>query len=501
MGLEIVSQKSSNTYHPAANPINLTVNSSNNGSCNYRYICDIYVNNTRVFRDKLFPDPGTGYGFFQINRIVEDYITNVIPSPSTEPVQNAGIPTGIVSVYCKFGEEYDSTSDCSGNVSQTLNLATTNTFYVLNAGMDYEVFPSWSYTDYLIGTASSTTKKFLTNSQRDIEVTYNDSYYLDFILHTGLDSTFAWQIDIYFKDNTIDQVLLIQPLSATDKKRYRMACGPYDIIKLEGPVINQFHSKYVVKLVHTSNAGFTWDPISESFTFKLKDPKAFQTRIGFIGLLGGIENFTFYHRNKKSFDISRKQFNKVLQSNHSGSWNYAVGDRMGTVYGVDAQEKHAVNTYCDVKTSNWLYELWLSSNAWVYKRAEIQEFNVLKEVDDHIGPWIPANAKMYFYFKEGHGMKVGDSFVCLPDNLASNNDYNDIFTITEVADNRIWCSGMIYGVYNSTTSLHGRFYKVENWSRLPIMINDANVEQKERTSKPIEYSLNYSMSYNKTTLR
>ena len=59
MAITIINQKTSNAFYPAGNPINVTVNSNNSGNCNFRYICDFYINGTKVFTDKLFPDPTT----------------------------------------------------------------------------------------------------------------------------------------------------------------------------------------------------------------------------------------------------------------------------------------------------------------------------------------------------------------------------------------------------------------------------------------------------------
>jgi hypothetical protein len=47
----------------------------------------------------------------------------------------------------------------------------------------------------------------------------------------------------------------------------------------------------------------------------------------------------------------------------------------------------------------------------------------------------------------------------------------------------------------------GIVQKKENWSILPIVISDNTVEVKQRTARPIEYTLNYRTAYQKTTLR
>jgi hypothetical protein len=65
----------------------------------------------------------------------------------------------------------------------------------------------------------------------------------------------------------------------------------------------------------------------------------------------------------------------------------------------------------------------------------------------------------------------------------------------------VFCTGLYYNVYNLTEFAEGWLYKKEDWSRLPIVISDNTAEVKQKASKPIEYTLNYMMSYPKTTLR
>jgi hypothetical protein len=136
MATSIVKNFTSGRWYPSANPINATVTSNFNGKCNFRYICDVYVNGTRVYTSKLFPEPGTGYGFFQISRILQDYIeTYINKTPPTSIFSSAtetSAPTSALTVYCRFGEEYDSTTTCDGTIVQYNTQVTSNTFYVFS---------------------------------------------------------------------------------------------------------------------------------------------------------------------------------------------------------------------------------------------------------------------------------------------------------------------------------------------------------------------------------
>lgn len=489
MATSIVKNFTSGKWYPSANPLNCTVTSNFNGKCNFRYICDVYVNNTKVYTSKLFPDPSTGYGFFQIGRIVEDYIKTLNPtSPNAQLISSATTtaPTSALTVYCKFGEEYDSSTSCDGTIIQYTNQATSNTFYVYEGAIDYEYFPSYDYTDYLVGTASATTTEFLTNSPREIDVTYNDSYFLDFITTENLNTN--WTLLITTTDiNSAIQTYTYSSPSLSTKKRLRLSVGPYDINKYyDLPIISQFIKSYNVKLRYSGTQ------VAETFTFNVKPPKTFQTRIGFVGLLGGIEHFTFYHRNVKSFDVEKSTFEKTLQSNISNEWKYAVGDRGTSTYKVKARESHRVSSFCSKDVSKWLYEMWLSPQVWTYLRPELIEFKLFREDST-------PTSRMLFWLPEDHGIVAGDDIFCFPD--TTYEDYDNKFTVVSVDGHIVDC-GLTYDVYNVWQTACGWIQKVSNWQTLPVVISDGNtIEVKQRTSRPIEYQLSYKMAYYKNTLR
>ncbi len=497
MAVSIVSNLTSSKFYPANNHINMTVTSNNNGNCNFRYVCDIYINGVKITPPlKLFPDPSTGYGFFELSRVIQDYIDNAVPTGPysvTFPSIPATSPGPILTVYCKFGEEYDTSTDCSGAVLQYLNQVTSNTFYVINAAIDYENYPSWNFNDYLVGTILNTKTKFLTNSPRTVELTWNDSYFLDFLSLQTINSNYTYRVTTYDGEGNILSIFSQTCGSISQSKRYRIAVGPYDINKVFGmPFIDSQVYKYDINLRYGSTQ------VSETFTFKVKEPNKFETRLAFFGLLGSVEHMTFYHRNKKSFDIERKNFNKAIMSNTGGVWGYSVGARGTSTYKISATEQHDVSTYVNEDYSQWLYEMWLSPDVWTYKRPEMLEFRVFKDGN----PNVQLNTdKMLFYMEDGHGLVAGDQIMCFPDRdqpLAL--DYSNTFTILSVTGNVIDC-GLTLGVYNLVTSTCGWCYKVYNWSRLPIVISDNKVEVKDKTGKRIEYSLKYDASYSKTTLR
>jgi len=491
MAITIVSNFTSGKFYPSANPINTTVNSNNSGKCNFRYICDLYVNGTKVFTDKIFPDPNTGYGFFLLSRVLQDYITTVQLSNTFAAFNlaaSATAPTAALSVYCRFGEEYDSSLNCDGTVLQYTNLATSNTFYVYEAALDYEDFPSYTYTDYLMGTASATaSKSFLTNSPREVDVTYNDSYYLDFLTMATINSN--WKLVVTINGSLFTS---FTAPTLTNVKRYRLAVGPYNLNKLSGtPIINQELSSYEVYLAYNNIRQ------SEIFRFNVKDPKTFTTRLGFVGLLGGIENFTFYHRNSKSFSIERKTYEKTLGRNISNAWSYTVGDRGTTTYKISAAEQHRVSTFCSREMSEWLYEMWLSPDVWTYRRPELQEIRIYDEAGTYTGT---PDSRILFWVNDTTGLSVGDYLMVIPEYISGYVEFIGRFQIQSI-DGNIVDVGATYASYYPPRQLCAYIYKDTTFDMLPVVIAENNIEVKQKLTRPIEYSLNYQMAYSKNTIR
>lgn len=495
MAITIVSNFTSGKFYPSANPINVTVNSSNSGKCNFRYICDLYINGVKSYTDKIFPDPNTGYGFFQLSRVISDYIsTNPINGdlPISSLAASTSVPSAALSVYCKFGEEYIISANCEGPVLQYPNLSTSSVFYVYEAAFDYEDFPSYDEDVYLVKALGvESNSKFLTNSPREVELTYNDPYYLDFISDELISTGWKLNFDIYNDDGSeINSYWAITTLTKT--RRYRLSIGPYNLNRVYSyPLINLRVKSYRVYLTYNDVKQ------SEYFNFKIREPKAFITTIGFTGLLGSPENFTFYHRNLKTFNLERKTFERSIGSNKSGTWRYDVGDRGTTTYGIKANESHKVSTYCSRDISEWLYEMWLSPNVWTYRKSNLTEITIFNEGD--LEGIESIETRILIRLTDASQYSVGDYIMILPEYIPGIN-MNGRYEIIGIEGN-VLDLGFFYAGFPIPRVMCGLAYKDSSFDILPITISDNNIEVKQKLTKPIEYSLSYNMAYQKTTLK
>jgi hypothetical protein len=498
MAITIQNQITAGALLPSNNDINITVNSDNNGYCSFRYICDLYVNDIKVFTWKLFPDPSTGWGFFQLANVIDDYLTHLTPQNNVANIYVGSTSTnlGACKVYCKFGEEYDTSSGCDGTVNQYYDLATSNVIWAYYGALQYEDYPRYlsasGWEDYKVNLTSGVTDEtlFLTNIIRgSVDVSWPDSYYLDFLSLTAPNtSTNRLTIDIYYKGGTSSQIN-ITPATMTPSIRWRVSVGPNDINRSQNsPVINSNVSHYDVYLTNSGTR------LTEKFRFNVKAPNAFRTRVGFINTLGSIDYHTFFWRNREAIQIERSNYKKFLTTRSGSQQKYEVGDREASTWNTRAKAFNRVSTFVSEDQSKWMWELWTTTDAWVDIKPTTLKFRAFREDST-------PTSRMLFWLDSTEDLAVGDYLFSIPDNNALYEDYLARFQITEIVNGNVIDCGLTFNIYNITEEACGWFVKVENLVRVPILIEDTNVEVKQKLDKPIEYILTYSKSSNKKTLR
>jgi len=503
MAYTIKQNFTSNKFYPTSNPITGIVNSSNSGNCNFRYVADIYINGVKLSTPfKAWPDPTTSDGIFDFTKIIDDYISDSIPKQPYTNYFNAAssttAPAAVFSFYVKYGEEYDSSVDCSGTITSYLNQGTSNTAYAYHGAFDYEDWLSYDYTDYAgVWASASNPISFMTKSPRDIPVTYNDPYYLD-VIAINPPTTYssagvgyvALEVVRYYKDGSQAENNF-NPPSITSCRRYRLAVGPWDLNDITNQCfISQYVKYYTVRLVWrvgTNNI----HALSETFTFTLKKPTEFATRFGWINQLGGIDAYTYYHRNKKTYDVIRSVFRKSMLRRYGNEWTYQVGDRQVETYNIEVTQKHQVSTYVEPGNASWIAsDFGLSPTHWVYDREDINGYEMFREDST-------PTSRMLLKACADHGIVAGDSIFVLPTNTVYNTGVNARYTVVAVEGNSI----DIGVTYNNFTAEHrGYFYKDAAWRMLPIQLTTTPIPELQKTGKKLLSVIDYATAYDKITI-
>jgi hypothetical protein len=353
---------------PVYNDIVWTVDSTNKSQCDFRYICDIYVNGSFVTRLKLFPMDVNGYASFKVNRILEDYV-------SFDLHQNLFGSTYNVNSSCyytlKFGEEYDSSVSCTSGSTPYPDLTVGTKSYAINAALQYKEWKSWDYTKY---STNATTRKFLSNIPNNTLIASNEQFVLNYIDLAANTSGLRVEWTIYDETGTIIvQVRQILNTSFPDQIVRSVGVGPNNFVNYySGAYLGSY---YTVSLVNSS-----YIRVSElkTFVFNNKKPSLYDPkRLWWLNRLGGFDSYSYTLKNTSKVAIQNKQFSKLIGGLQGSptDWTYNIGDRNATVMSVDAQETNTYSSnWLTQLEANWQQELFTSPEVYLNKPALKFEF-------------------------------------------------------------------------------------------------------------------------------
>ena len=379
MAYNIISQPEK--FSPVYNYLNYKVQSSASGSAKYEYIADIYINGVLITSLKNAPAPD-GYGYFNISRIVENYITinsTSLLTFSTNPGQ-ALIGNYIESLQVKFGDRYG--ADTPTNYP---NLATSNTIYPFAGALTYLDRVTFSGTNYTMNGVN--TRSFLTNAPRTIEITRDQNFWLTFLRDDLLNGTgdkfriygisdgdyrYEWQVDYNIGYLTSGGRMIRIPASP---KLWSTVNASYVTgetwSNISDPAIDTFQICIYNEDLDIAS--------SETFTIRLKDDicKYTPTEIVFLNRFGVFESFVFQLAHSEKLNISRTTY---TNANPVSQMNYAASDRRQTISGVDMTEKFTVlSNWISEEESAWLIELITSPITFVNQGGVLIPINIITD--------------------------------------------------------------------------------------------------------------------------
>lgn len=347
---------STNFIAPVYNPIWFEVSSMYYSQPNFRYVFDVFTGTTAsgnpLARVKLLPrptaNPTSAPCLFSPARILESYLSydariqNIV-----QPMNSANHMTPYI---IKFGQEY-------GLLSTGTTVYSGLTYfsgYCHNAVLQYEQVPGWDYTDYLVGSSS---QKFLTNQPRSGVKVKNstDRGTLSFMQIYSA-ATKARLITYQNSGGTITNFINITGVTANNI--IHLPAGPWNLNHLpnSAATINlSTDYKYTLEAYSSS-------VLSEPMTYLIdtKCSKYDTVRLQFLNRLGTFDYFNFDMVSRKTVNVTRNTFRKVL------AYNYQLGDRGESVLDIDGQYSYSVQSdWVNQAESNWLEELVTSPEVYV----------------------------------------------------------------------------------------------------------------------------------------
>jgi hypothetical protein len=147
--------------------------------------------------------------------------------------------------------------------------------------------------------------------------------------------------------------------------------------------------------------------------------------------------------------------------------------------------------------SEWLYEMWLSPDVWTYRRPELQEIRIYDEAGTYTGT---PDSRILFWVNDTSNLNAGDYIMVIPEKIDGYVEFIARFQIVSVVGNVVDV-GATWGSYYPPRQLCAYIHKDTTFDILPVTISDNAIEVKQKTSRPVEYSLNYQMAYSKNTIR
>lgn len=345
------------TYSPIYNEVNFLVSSTKTSQDNFQYVCDIYITGITpaYFRLKASSDPTTGYGIFDVHRILENYVTTNIDKATYGFSRN---DKSYVQYICKFGEEYGlSTSGTTVYADLTITTAK----YAFNGLWDFLEYTIYNDSNYLL---SGTTSKFLTSlKSKRIRSTMDSWAHFMANANNTARMVIAATSTTGAVTTTVVDNLYPNPATVYADRFMRVSTGPnnlnqisaIDIITGSQPIIPSGTASYTIKIASTGlNAK------SETLTYTIDDACTKNDVLVFhwMNKYGGFDSFAFIRANTQKADITRANYKKPTGTISGSTYSYSAADNHNTVF--DTRIKDKIEVLSDWLTdaeSVWLEEL------------------------------------------------------------------------------------------------------------------------------------------------
>lgn len=372
MSLSIIA--SPDLYSPVYSPIVFVVDSTYKAECKFHYLCDVYVEDELAVRLKLEPTGEDLYGEFHVNRILENYVTfDLFPNiDGFEPC-----PNSIKKYHIVFREMFDGSDNCDAYATEAGSLE-TDPFYVWNGAYQHEEYNAATYQKFGFGNNSSTGfflscwqppfpgSQTLANQPQyqglGLPMRVQDSMWSCFLNYQS-EQILTLRVDTYDEtgehlgrydldnpyhetDGSSEQMMIAFPVGPKNLNEVQWsAVTPYEDGTPQFPIYTRVHY-YVVRLMEGATAR------SQMYRVDIdrKPSKFAGRRVIWMNRYGGFDGYTFTAKDRRSVDVQRDGYNRLIQSKISGSplqWGFDREKRGRTVSSVKAKEKLQL-------TSGWM---------------------------------------------------------------------------------------------------------------------------------------------------
>ena len=376
---------------------------SPNLPANYRAICDVYINDSKVGTLKSYPNKN-GWCYFRLDRICQDYFSfDIHDRPSLSSLFYTN-DNSVKNIFGVFYEEYGDLS--TGTTIYTGESITGITLYAYNGAIPWVGDMTNNYNPQVQGPGSPVksglnftnywansyiaepglNKLFMTYAPRTLKMDYTDTYYLNIMSDTD-DVAGNLEIKTYASDGSLLNTYVesnpfpIPALSGVTSKTTLLSIGigPLDINTraqaiLGTPLIIPQVAYYTVQVKNTADTDFS----SEIFKVVMNSKKYYQRfRFRWLNSLGAFDSYTFEGRNLATKNVRNStEYSKLLGSESPvGGYTYENGGRgRKTIYQSVETQYTVFSQFITEAESYWLNELFTSPEVYLEVVDEPKQF-------------------------------------------------------------------------------------------------------------------------------
>ena len=357
------------SYSSLHGALYFVVTSTNKAVANFKYVCDIYVNNNLVARLKSFPQPASEKGIFNVAPIVRNYWNSYFKPTGSTAFAYTGSDI-YVSYQVKFGEDYGGTTYTN---LQTQSATAYNYVqdYLYNPNSDAFLTPTKYDTAYA--------GFYLTNRDKT-QVQFPKN-----LLGTGkLYTSFLSDAENTTKNISLD-ITRVNGTTSTNYTGATQSWKDYALIDISPLGINTYLGAEVIGEatnyydVKAKIAGVQTDVIRVNLSCTQYDV----IPLHFLNSVGGYETFHFTLVNRQSRSIERQSFERLQYEYESATTAMDMVDAYGRLYGgtipFTTKQKltyKLISDWVNFTDYNWLKELIASPEVYLQRGSQFVPVNI-----------------------------------------------------------------------------------------------------------------------------
>jgi hypothetical protein len=358
-------------YSSAHGDIICTIYDDNYTYVNYKYVADVYVGDNFITRLKSVPDPTKGgLGVFNFGMIYRNYVNSDFNNYTWDEEIKM---TNVLNLYSlemhiEWGYEYGTSSENNDiGIETTRGITITNHYNSRLLGEQRTLLPYYENNTL----SNRPTETSIYNSLQNSSLGFNPK------LLVGVWYDYDSELELHVKwtaynySNTLTGSVEIDAGAIEGVKFYQLNISP-DIARFYSGSLITSSTKYLkIEIIKYQIGGGHATTLLKKYIVNLKCENRY-TPITLIWLnkLGTYDSYTFPKVSKKSYNITKKNYNQLEYfiggDGKAHYYNGDIGNDNKPTYNVNYKESRIINSdLINEETYKWLNELLISPLVYI----------------------------------------------------------------------------------------------------------------------------------------